>query len=177
MKKELKEQLLAAVESEQGVNFDLACGDDVRTGYIGIDNRPAPNVDIVLDLEKTPYKDIPSDCAGLMIASHIVEHFKPWLMVDIMNEWWRILKVGGQLMIATPYAGSPSFWQDPTHTKGWIEVTPEYFAPFGPLSKGNVYKVYKPKPWKILKNTWDLSATLEVLMEKIPDDPSYHKVG
>ena len=173
MTKELKAKLEAAAKSEIGVNLDLACGDDRREGYIGVDIRPGKNIDIILNLEELPYKDIPSECASLMIASHIVEHFKPWLMIDIMNEWWRIMKPGGQLMIATPYGGSPMFWQDPTHVKGWIEATPEYFDPFGPLSQGNLYTVYRPKPWKVLKNTWDLSGTLEVLMEKMPDDPSY----
>ena len=92
-------------------------------------------------------------------------------MVDIMNEWWRILKLGGQLMIATPYAGSPMFFQDPTHIKGWNEATPEYFDPYAPMSSGNLYQVYRPMPWKILKNTWDLTGTLEILMEKRPLDP------
>jgi hypothetical protein len=95
-------------------------------------------------------------------------------MIDIMDEWWRIMKIGGQLMISTPYAGSSSFWQDPTHIKGWIEATPEYFDPFGPMSKGVLYKVYYPKPWKVEKNTWDLSGTLEVLMIKRQDDPNKH---
>lgn len=172
----IRKQLQDAVSQEIGVNFDLGCGDTKREGYIGIDFRPAPGVDILQDLEKTPYKDIPAGCASLLVAGHIVEHLKPWLLIDVMNEWWRILKPGGQIMIATPYAGSPMFWQDPTHMKGWIEATPEYFDPFAPMSKGNLYAVYKPLPWKILKNTWDLTGTLEVLMEKRPDDFSYHKI-
>jgi SAM-dependent methyltransferase len=171
MDKNLKQQLLEASKNEIGVNFDMGCGDSVREGFIGIDKDSYKGVQILQDLEITPYKDIPNDCCGLMIASHIVEHFKPWLLINIMNEWWRIMKVGGQLMIATPYAGSPMFWQDPTHTKGWIEATPEYFDPFAPMSGDNLYKVYKPKPWKILKNTWDVTGTLEILMEKRPLDP------
>jgi hypothetical protein len=175
MTEELKKILNEAVKSDVGVNFDLGCSDTKRDGYIGIDNRPSKGVDIVWDLEKVPYP-IPSNCAGLSVASHIVEHLKPWLMVDIMNEWWRIMKVGGQMLIATPYAGSPMFYQDPTHIKGWNEATIEYFDPFAPMSKGSLYPVYKPLPWKIEKNTWDLTGTLEVLLSKRPDDPSYHKL-
>lgn len=176
MDKQLKDILKKAAESDIGVNFDLGSGDATREGYIGIDKYPWKGIGILMDLEVLPYKDIPNECASLMIASHIVEHFKPWLMIDIMNEWWRILKPGGQLLIATPYAGSPMFWQDPTHTKGWNEATPEYFDPFGPINGDNLYKVYRPAPWKVVKNTWDLSGTLEILMEKRPSDPITYKV-
>jgi SAM-dependent methyltransferase len=173
--KHIQEEFKKGVASDTGVKIDLACGDIKQPGFIGIDIAPSQYVDVVLDLEKTPYP-IPSECASMLLASHIVEHIKPWLMIDIMNEWWRLLKVGGQLLIATPYAGSPQFWQDPTHIKGWNEATPEYFDPFAPMSKGGLYHVYRAKPWKIIKNVWDLTGTLEILMEKRPDDPSYHEV-
>lgn len=171
---EIREKLRKAIDQDVGVKLDIACGSLKMEGFIGVDIKPGRFVDIVGDLEDVPYS-IPSNCASFIIVSHYVEHVKPWLMIDLMNEWWRLLKVGGQMMIATPYAGSPSFYQDPTHIKGWNEATPEYFDPFAPMSKDNLYKVYKPMPWKILKNTWDLSGTLEVLMEKRPDDESYHK--
>ena len=172
----IKKLLKEAVNQEVGVKFDLACGDLKQQGCIGIDIIPNQYVDIVGDLEETPYKGIPSECASLLIVSHYVEHIKPWLLIDVMNEWWRILKVGGQMMVSTPYAGSPQFWQDPTHIKGWNEATPEYFDPFGPMTKGSLYHVYHSAPWKVIKNTWDITGTLEVLFEKRPDDPSYHEV-
>jgi SAM-dependent methyltransferase len=156
-----------------GVNIDLACGDIQREGFIGIDIVPSPYVDIVMDLEQTPYKDFPDECVQLSICSHFVEHTKPWLFIDIMNEWWRITKPGGQLMIATPYAGSIGYWQDPTHTHGFNELSFKYFDPRDPHWGNFLYSVYRPKPWKLEKNTWDISGTLEVLLTKIPNDPSY----
>jgi len=175
MNKYIQDQLKAAVKSELGVKLDMGCGDVKEDGFIGIDKEAIKIVDIVMDIEETPYKEIPSECASLILASHLVEHLKPWKMIDIMNEWWRILKPEGQLMIATPYAGSPMFWQDPTHVKGWIEVTPDYFDPFGKLSNGKLFHVYHPMPWDVKKNTWDMSGTLEVLMVKRPDDKKYHE--
>lgn len=171
----IKKTLEEASQNEVGVKFDIGCGDIQQEGFIGIDRVPSSYVDICLDLEKTPYP-FPDGCASLLMAGQIVEHLKPWLLVDIMNEWWRITKIGGQLMIATPYAGSELFWADPTHTKGWNELTPKYFDPLD-LHMGDFwYKVYKPKPWKVKKNTWEMSGMMEILLEKIPDDPSYHKL-
>src|SRR2546421_152960 len=40
------------------------------------------------------------------------------VFLRFMDECWRIMKPGGQLMITTPYAGSFGFWQDPTHING-----------------------------------------------------------
>ena len=172
----IKQKLIEASKAEIGVKIDLACGDIQQEGSIGIDIVPSPYVDICMDLEHLPYKDIPDGCAQLLICSHFVEHTKPWLFIDIMNEWWRITKVGGQLMIATPYAGSTMYWQDPTHTHGFNELSFKYFDPFDPHWGRFLQSVYKPKPWKVEKNTWDISGTLEVLLTKIPDDPSYHKL-
>lgn len=163
-------------ERNKGVIIDLGCGENKTEGAIGIDVRPLKGVDIVWDLEKIPYP-LPDECAHLLIASHIVEHLKPWLFIDIMNEWWRILKPDGKLMISTPYANSPGFWQDPTHIKGFSEISWAYFDPFPPkdLVSDDLYSIYKPKPWKIDKNYWNVLGSLEVSLIKRREDPSYYK--
>ena len=170
------DKLQKAVTEEVGVRFDLAAGDIQREGCIGIDIVPSPYVDICMDLEVTPYKDIPDNCASLLLCSHFVEHTKPWLFMAMMDEWWRITKMGGQLMIATPYGGSTAYFQDPTHVHGFNELSFKYFDPQDPHWGNFLYSVYKPKPWKLVKNTWDISGILEVALTKIPDDPSYHKL-
>ena len=172
----VQEKLLQAAKSNIGIKFDLGCGDIQQEGFIGIDAVPSPYVDICMDLEQLPYKGIPDECASLLMAGHIVEHLKPWLFFAIMNEWWRITKLGGQLMIATPYAGSLSYWQDPGHIHGFNELSFEYFDPNSAHTGRTLFSVYKPKPWKVEKCTWDIAGTLEVLLTKIPDDPSYHKL-
>src|SRR5262245_7002293 len=93
--------------------LDLACGDNLQQGCIGLDKRRLPGVHIVHDIEKLPWP-IPAETFNGVIASHIVEHIKPWLIVDVMNEAWRVVKPKGTLMIVTPYAGTFHFWQDPT---------------------------------------------------------------
>lgn len=154
--------------------LDLGCGEQKQTGFIGIDKVANDKVDLVWDLEVTPYP-IPDNSATIMIASHIIEHLKPWLFIGIMDEWWRIMQPEGQLMIATPYAGSPMFWQDPTHIAGFNEVTFTYFDPLE-AHVGNInYNIYRPKPWKIIKSVWDMGGTLEVAMEKRHNDTSYQK--
>jgi hypothetical protein len=172
----IKQRLQEAVKSDVGISLDLGAGDIQQEGFIGIDKTPSPYVDICMDLEELPYKDIPDECASLLMAGQIVEHLKPWLFIDIMNEWWRITKLGGQLMIGTPYAGSLGFWQDPTHVHGFNELSFKYFDPLDATWGNAFYSIYKPKPWKLEKNLWSNTGNLEILLTKIPDDPSYHKL-
>ena len=57
-----------------GVKIDLGCGENKQPGFIGVDFRKGPNVDIAQDITKFPWRDIPDDCASLVMASHVLEH-------------------------------------------------------------------------------------------------------
>lgn len=148
------------------MKLDIACGAAKQEGFIGIDIRKLPGVDIVHDLEEFPWP-IKKNSVIVAVASHYIEHIKPWLSIDFMNEVWRILIPGGTFAAATPYPGSRGFWQDPTHCNGWSEVTFQYFDPEYPL-----YRIYQPKPWRIKKGfpTWQTVGNLEVIMEKMEED-------
>ena len=88
------------------------------------------------------------------------------IFLRFMDEVWRILKVGGEFLCAFPYAGSPGYWQDPTHCNGINETTFDYFDPKGPMSGGLLWDIYKPKPWILKINTWNMSAFAEVVLVK-----------
>lgn len=130
-----------------------------------MDKRKLPGVDIVHDLEVLPYP-LPDGVCLSILASHIVEHLKPWLFIDIMNEWHRIMKPKGRLMIACPYGVSHGFVQDPTHCNAVNETTWGYFAP---LHHSGLWGIYRPKPWHIIKNAWHTNGNMEVIMEKIDE--------
>jgi len=143
--------------------LDIGCGANKQKNFVGLDKRKLPGVDIVHDLEQFPYP-LPDECCLTIVGSHVVEHIKPWLMLEFMNELWRIMKLGGQLALSMPYAGSGGFWQDPTHCNGCNEVTWQYFD-----SRNSLYGIYEPKPWRIAHGfpVWQANGNLEVLMEKI----------
>ncbi len=141
--------------------LDVGCSDHKMSGSIGIDKRPLSGVDIVHDIEVLPWP-LPDACCRRILMSHIVEHLKPWCIMDIFDELWRVMEDHGQLLIATPYAGSPRFWQDPTHVHGFMEATAQYFDPDYPL-----YQVYRPKPWKIEQNVWHSVGDMEIILSKL----------
>lgn len=173
MKQDIKKLLQ---EHTQGIKLDLGCGDNKNQGFVGMDYRKLPGVDIVQDLEKFPWP-LPDECASLAVCSHVVEHLNPHggVFLRFMDEVWRVLKYGGQFMIATPYAGSMGYFQDPTHCNPCNEMTWEYFDPLSPMTKGGLYSIYRPKPWKIVENMWRNTGNMEVLLEKRRPDKSYEK--
>lgn len=59
-----------------GVKIDLGCGANRIPGFIGVDIRAVPGVDVVVDLEKFPWP-IPDECASTVACSHVLEHIVP----------------------------------------------------------------------------------------------------
>ncbi len=84
-------------------------------------------------------------------------------LMRYMDECWRILKPGGQIMMTLPYAGSPGYYQDPSHTSPISEATWFYFDP---EHTSQLWNIYKSKPWKIELNTFNPIGNLEILMSK-----------
>jgi len=159
-----KNILMLIKKHRQGIKLDVGCGGNKQPGFMGMDIRPVPGVDIVHDIENVPYP-LPAECCSIILASHLVEHICPKKFIDVMNEWWRLMKVGGQLWISMPYGKSFGFYQDPTHCNQRNEATWTYFSPFHPL-----YYIYNPRPWKIQKNAWWENGNMEVILEKMTEE-------
>jgi SAM-dependent methyltransferase len=171
-----KEKVKKLIELKKHVNIDLGGGAVSAPGFINVDMVAGPGVDVVHNLETYPWP-FPDNCADLLVASHIVEHINPLNkgFIKWMNEAWRITKVGGKMMISTPYAGSIGYWQDPTHVNGCNEVTWYYFDPLQMIDHSvKLYGIYEPAPWKVENVGWDATSNLEVVLIKMRDDLSYH---
>lgn len=153
-----------AVKVEQKIMLDVGCGFNCQPGFVGMDRRKVDGVQIVHDAEVTPWPLDDGSCS-VILMSHLIEHIKPWFQIDVIDECWRVLEMGGQLVIAVPYATSFGYYQDPTHCTPWNEATPTYFAPGNPL-----YEVYRPKPWSIEKLYWEIHGNMEIVMRKISGD-------
>jgi SAM-dependent methyltransferase len=92
------------------------------------------------------------------------------------DEVWRITKPGGQFISTFPYAGSPGYWQDPSHVNPITHVTMAYLDPLSKDTAGNfynLYNIYAPLPWKILRCFYDVNGFMEIALEKRIIDKSY----
>lgn len=164
-KKPTKKVLELIRKNRQGIKLDVGCGGNKQKGFVGLDIRKLDTVDIVHDAEQVPYP-LPDGCCSTILASHLIEHICPKKFIGVMNEWWRIMKVGGQLWVSCPYGVSRGFQQDPSHCNVITEATWAYFDPELDPS-GILYGIYKPMPWKVQDNRWLETGNLEAVLEKI----------
>jgi predicted O-methyltransferase YrrM len=145
----------------KGILLDVGCKDRKEPNWIGIDWQKRQGVDIVHDLAKFPYPIKSESCLTIKCA-HVVEHIPPTKMLSFMDELWRMLRPAGQLAISAPYAGSPGYFQDPTHCTPITERTWQHFDPKFPL-----YEQYRPKPWQIEHNAYKPDSNVEAILRKV----------
>lgn len=113
------------------MKVDLCCGDKKRPGSMGVDWAPGPEIDVVHDLNVTPWPLETGSCEDIL-CEHGIEHV---VRVDhFMSEIHRILKPGGQVKIVTPHFSSMNSWGDPTHVRHLSAYWFEVFTPGGYLA-------------------------------------------
>ncbi len=82
------------------IKLHLGCGKRYLPGYIHIDLADYPHIDYRHDVRTLPmFKDSTVD---LIYASHVIEYFDRIEVMDVLKEWYRVLKEGGILRLAVP---------------------------------------------------------------------------
>lgn len=159
------------LRSKAQVILDVGAGENPAAGAIAMDIRDLPTTDIVHDIEEYPWP-LPDACVDILIASHVVEHINPARgnFLRWMAEAWRVLKPGGNFIISYPYAGSPGFHQDPSHCNPCTERTWTYFDPTHVFQ---LYRVYRPRPFKIVVNDYHVDGNAECRLAKLAIKPEF----
>jgi len=166
----LPRNILALLKKHnQGIKLDVGCGENKQENFVGLDIRALDGVDIVHDVETVPYP-LPDECCHTILASHLIEHICPKKIMGVMNEWWRLMKVGGQLWLGFPYGNSFGYVQDPSHCCALNEASIAYFDPTAQPNR-ELFNVYKPRPWKTVKNVHNFGGNMEVILEKMKEVP------
>ncbi len=106
------------------MKLDIACGQNKRAGFMGVDIAPGEGVDFVHDLEVYPWPFKDHSVEEIHI-SHYAEHVKD--LNKFMNELWRICEKDAKVTIIGPYYTSIRCWQDPTHVRPLSEATWMYY--------------------------------------------------
>ena len=80
--------------------LEIGSGTLPLIGFETLNIQNGKNVDYVWDAsKKLPFKD---DAFELIYASHILEHI-PWYQIDdVIKEWVRVLKIGGNIEVWVP---------------------------------------------------------------------------
>jgi predicted SAM-dependent methyltransferase len=80
------------------MRLNLGSGNRPLEGYTGVDL--APNADIQCDLRKLEFAE--DNSVEEIIAIHVIEHFYKWEVQPMLQEWRRVLKPGGKIILECP---------------------------------------------------------------------------
>jgi predicted SAM-dependent methyltransferase len=82
------------------VKLHLGCGKRYFEGWTHIDVQPGEHIDHVHDITTLPM--IGDGAADIVYASHVLEYFDLVEVDRVLQEWRRVLRVGGTLRVAVP---------------------------------------------------------------------------
>ena len=118
------------------MKINLGAGGDIRQGYVNHDIAQLPGIDVLHDLNVYPW---PWQDASVdeIVAKDLLEHLEDFM--PAMNELHRILKPGGTVYVTVPYWNSVSRHGDPTHRRGFHEITFQFFNPQSPYCQERHY--------------------------------------
>lgn len=80
--------------------LNAGCGPQIAFGFVNLDYRWVPGVDIVWDLDR-PLPFPPARFRGIF-AEHCLEHFDMPSLMEILREFHRVLQPGGRVRIVVP---------------------------------------------------------------------------
>lgn len=105
--------------------LDVGCGVNKYPGAIGIDINPRTRADVLCNLDSFPYpfRDNSFDSVR---AIHVIEHVSD--VVRAMEEFHRLVRPGGSIVIVTPHYTDFSSFCDPTHRWHLNSFSLRYFG-------------------------------------------------
>jgi SAM-dependent methyltransferase len=110
------------------VKVNIGAGTDIRAGYINLDSKRLPGIDVTHDLEKLP---LPFETASVdeVLCLNVLEHVD---LIPLMRDLHRILRPGGRLIAEVPHFSSGAMYSDPTHRNFFSMATFLFFTKASP---------------------------------------------
>ncbi|MEO8656907.1 MAG: methyltransferase domain-containing protein [Bryobacteraceae bacterium] len=92
--------------------LDVGCGVNKFPGAVGIDRNPRTKADVIVELDRFPYP-FRDGVFDEVRAIHVIEHVSD--VIGTMEEFHRLLRSGGRVVLETPHYTDFSSFCDPTH--------------------------------------------------------------
>ncbi len=121
-----KAGLLQRLRELPRVQLELGCGERKRdAAAIGVDLQDLPGVDLVGDVFDVLAAFPPASVDGVA-SHHFFEHVDD--LSRLVTELARVVKPGGELLVAVPHFSNPWYYSDPTHRRHFGLYTFCYLA-------------------------------------------------
>ncbi|SCC01523.1 MULTISPECIES: class I SAM-dependent methyltransferase [Snodgrassella] len=90
------------IKNLSALRLNLGCGHIPKEGFVNIDFRELPGVDVIADVGGL---DFEKGSVDTIYASHLIEHFSYRTLEDsILPHWYALLKKNGNLTVLAPDA-------------------------------------------------------------------------
>ena len=94
------EKVEAARLAPEGIRLNLGSGHLPLDGYINVDSRDLPGVDIVADVGRLPFE---GGAVAEITSAHVLEHFPQERLRRVLLPYWKgLLRQGGQFRAIVP---------------------------------------------------------------------------
>jgi len=112
-------------------------------------------------------KKMATESLSVISAFHIVEHLPLEILIEILDEVYRVLKQGGMIILETPnpeniLVGSCSFYTDPTHNNPIPPATLKFFVEHRGFQSVELHGLHPVENIKI-NNPKDMDGLDEVI--------------
>ena len=86
------------------VKLNVGCGTDIRDGFINIDGSDRlQNIDKIIDMDKeTLLNHFDENSISYILAYDILEHRFHWEAVQLLKDFYQLLKIGGRIELRLP---------------------------------------------------------------------------
>lgn len=126
--------------SSQGLRLNLGCGARTIPGYVNVDlanERAGVKPDVSCDIRQL--HQFADNSVDEILSIHVIEHFWRWEVVDVLREWTRVLKPGGEMIIecSNLLAACTDFVNDPNR-----------FSSDGPEGETTMWVLYGDPRWR-----------------------------
>lgn len=108
------------------MKVNLGAGSDVLAGYVNHDLAALPGIHVVHNLNQYPWPWADGSIDEIKMYD-VLEHLDDFMKA--MEEIFRVLAPGGRCHVSVPYWNSWCAYADPTHKRGFHEITFRFFDP------------------------------------------------
>ncbi len=98
----LEQKVQELLQQQLAIKLHLGCGANLYDGWVNIDgDYCAGQPGVIIHNLTDPYP-IPDNCVDEILSVHVIEHIERWKICDMLTEWHRILRPGGQIAVEWP---------------------------------------------------------------------------
>lgn len=110
------------------MRLHLGAGKNPMDGWVNLDQRALPGIDVVFDLDKCATERLPFDdnTVEVIFGNHVIEHIHNTL--PLMQELHRVAVPDAECLFKLPFGASDDAWENPTHVRPYFLASFNYFS-------------------------------------------------